>query len=1706
MASTSPLLSKLNNYGQGGLRRGIRGAEVRALISEAYSELLDLLPRQDTPAICEPMTISSEKGGAPLTHKRLHEFLSKSFDLQAFNLPYGSRVAVLLPNGPELAVCLIGVMSHWCAAPINPTYTHTEIESELRSTRARAIIILAGSSINDGAIAAAKATNVGVIVITPQGSTTGLFHMAVLLPIGNASSTSSPTPITSAISKNATALLLHTSGTSGNKKLVPYSLEMIIIGVGCIISSWNLSAQDVCLNMMPLFHIGGIMRNILSPILAGGSVITCSGFDPILFWDVLSTQRVTWYYAAPTMHHAILLQCEERARPLPVSTVRFIANAAGGLLPVLAEKLKTTFDAVILTSYGMTECMPISSPPQDYKLDPTGTSGIPVGPDVCIADDEMNECPIGTRGNILVRGPPCFRGYENDPAANAEAFVTVPNRGEGWFNTGDVGSLDKEGYLFISGRSKEIINRGGETISPFEIEEAVVQHPRIKETIAFSAPHEQFQETVGAVIVTKPGEKFVDLPTLHKFLESRLHRSKWPQVLVLMDALPKNAAGKVLRIKFADRTKLDDVDEESSPLTRMFQGKCPPVGAPLTQLIPLTPLKVDPRETEAFLSKQTNVRAASVVKVNLPFRLDSFVAFVVLDSSSSSSLHSLMGDKHAEIETALQKACEAQLHSFLAPVFVRVVTDFPKLTSGEGKGDIDKQILETRALHIFNERNCVAPRNNTERQIEMVWREQLGSNSAISVTVSFFDIGGDSLKAGKLISALRKKLQVQLSVADLFTAPTIESLSHKIALMKTLGSPAMSSGGGNNNKNRSGLLNSASSASQLSPQFNKDSPNPYVRWEHAMMYSNTSLPCLITQLLPILVIFPFRSIIIWFLIAAPWVELMKRGFGRLDALLLAMVISRVLLGLGAPLLGIAAKWIIVGKYKPGRYALWSTYYLKWWLVEQIINIMGKGWFRDDLPIVGSTLVRLYYILMGAKIGNNVKIHKDAVLAQADLLTMGDDVTIDKATLRPFSLEEGHFVLLPIVVGPRCSIGVKSTIAAGSTLLSGTCIGPLSSSHEKDDAEPSYRNYCRPGFLQPPAYMILLFGCPLLILVTSIGLIPWYIGLKLMVASAKENGWYESDIHSIFHAFLWWITPQRLLFYFFIRIIRRCFVPPVRLVMVIAIKKLIIGPFVPMDAEEKQKPWNLFRYWLMSRLLPGGGLGGVAKLVGTHYEIISIIYRALGAKIGKNVYWPGSGLDIVEYDLLEVGNDVVFGSRSVVFTSTKVRSAKVVFEDGSMIADRCVVLPGVKVGRAAVLGSGSLAPEDMDVPVGSVWVGSTQGSPVNVAPADFSYATKDTTTPFGRAFYEGKATYKVVPLWAIVLYNTSWQAFCTCFRHGALPISLILCRRIMQFDDIEYSPLEVFKISMLAFAPVKLAFCLTSLAVDICGKWFLLGRRKQGAYPWDESSYCQNWQMYLTLQEIRRAERRKNGVLDMIQGSQYLVWYFRALGASIGNNVCLYPNGADPMMTEPDLVDIGDQACIDDASLIAHINTRGVFRLNPLVVGKFAVLKSMTRLLSGATADQNSMMLEHTLVMAGETVDMGSVWQGWPSSSSTSLFAHRQKVAKLLDQVAIQIIAESVGSKDNNDGSATTGDEEKGGDRGAFQRDSRLVTSSSSSAAAAATSSNSNSKSNSKSKNKPSELEKLPLLSSASSSLNSSYSYDGSKKTSSGGSKNSSFEI
>ena len=497
---------------------------------------------------------------------------------------------------------------------------------------------------------------------------------------------------------------------------------------------------------------------------------------------------------------------------------------------------------------------------------------------IIVDDDMATKLPAGVKGNILVRGPPCFGGYENDAQANKESFFTIEGQ-EGWFNTGDMGSLDAAGYLFISGRSKEIINRGGETISPFEIEEAVLQHPLVKETLAFSAPHAEYQESIGVVVVTHPTKPRIDLPSLHKFVEDKLHRSKWPQLIVFMSALPKNAAGKILRIRLGERLQLAAVDEESAPARRLHSATCPPVGTPLSQPIECTQVVVDFSSTEEFLRHLPKVTNAAVIAVDLPGRQDACVAFV-----STASLSGAASDQ-AEV---LLKECQENLHQYLAPVVIHIL---PSLPTQSVSPAVDREALQKIALRLYAEKSIVLPRNAIETQLEAIWRAQLGAASSVSVATSFFDLGGDSLKAGQLVAVMRKKMRVQLSVADLFTASTIEKMAHKIATLKTLGSPSPNP--------QSARQASGSTTDPALP----GAAGLYATSEHMSFFSNTSFACLVVQALPIAVVYPISRLLVWYLFASLWVGLMKFGHRRFETLVAAMLITRLLAGVIGPLTG-----------------------------------------------------------------------------------------------------------------------------------------------------------------------------------------------------------------------------------------------------------------------------------------------------------------------------------------------------------------------------------------------------------------------------------------------------------------------------------------------------------------------------------------------------------------------------------------------------------------------------------------------------------------------------------------------------------------------------------------------------------------------------------------------------------------------------------
>jgi acyl-CoA synthetase (AMP-forming)/AMP-acid ligase II len=291
--------------------------------------------------------------------------------------------------------------------------------------------------------------------------------------------------------------VLHTSGTTSRPKQVPLTNANLCHSACNIRRALELTANDRCLNVMPLFHIHGLAAAVLASLASGASIVCTPGFYAPRFFEWVAEFQPTWYTAVPTMHQAILARAGGETRP---SSLRFIRSCSAALPPQVMAELERFFSVPVIESYGMTEAahQMASNPLPPEKRKP-GSVGRAAGPEVAIMDDAGRLATAGETGEIVIRGPNVMAGYAGNPAANESAF-----RG-GWFRTGDQGRLDEEGYLYISGRTKEIINRGGEKISPREIDEALLEHPAVKESAVVASPDETRGEIVKAFVILAPG-------------------------------------------------------------------------------------------------------------------------------------------------------------------------------------------------------------------------------------------------------------------------------------------------------------------------------------------------------------------------------------------------------------------------------------------------------------------------------------------------------------------------------------------------------------------------------------------------------------------------------------------------------------------------------------------------------------------------------------------------------------------------------------------------------------------------------------------------------------------------------------------------------------------------------------------------------------------------------------------------------------------------------------------------------------------------------------------------------------------------------------------------------------------------------------------------------------------------------------------------
>jgi acyl-CoA synthetase (AMP-forming)/AMP-acid ligase II/acyl carrier protein len=451
----------------------------------------------------------------------------------------GDRIAVMLPNGPETATAILAVMAGFTCAPLNPLYRKNELEFYLSDMRASAIILTHG--VEPNVPATARSLGIPAITLMSAGTVAGAFDLAgEKQDRVHGSGFAGPDDI---------GLVLHTSGTTSRPKLVPLTQSGIVDSAVNIAEPLGLAGNDICLNVMPLFHIHGLIGAVITSLVSGGSVVCTPGFSPESMMQWLHTYCPTWYTAVPTIHQHVLKQAVLNKDDMRMSGLRFIRSSSASLPFSVKEGLEEVFRVPVIEAYGMTEAAhQVSTNMLPPCLHKPGSAGLPTGLEMTILDRQGNRLPPRITGEIALRGWHLFKGYENNPEANGRAFVN------GWFLTGDLGYMDEEGYLFIVGRIKEMINRGGEKISPREIEEALLSGPGVADAIAFSIPDPVLGEIVGAAVVLK-GEQGVPAADLKKHVSGRLAYFKVPARLWIVDEIPKGPTGKIQRIGMFDRLK-----------------------------------------------------------------------------------------------------------------------------------------------------------------------------------------------------------------------------------------------------------------------------------------------------------------------------------------------------------------------------------------------------------------------------------------------------------------------------------------------------------------------------------------------------------------------------------------------------------------------------------------------------------------------------------------------------------------------------------------------------------------------------------------------------------------------------------------------------------------------------------------------------------------------------------------------------------------------------------------------------------------------------------------------------------------------------------------------------------------------------------------------------------------------------------------------
>ena len=519
--------------------------------------LADLLAVGDDDA---PAIVTAE--GAVLSHGRLRvETARLSNRLRDLGVGPGDRVAIVLDNGPEMAVAFLAAATAGAAAPLNPRYRAEELRFYMDDLGVR--VLITGPEGSAGAAAARRAVS-GSESVTLATLAGPFDRLELAREAGNTPPATTARPAetpgdadpeedsepTRGRNPDDVALVLHTSGTTSRPKIVPIRHRNLARSAANIAGSLAMTASDRSLNVMPLFHIHGLLASLLAPLSAGGSVVCTEGFDAFRFFSWLEALRPTYYTAVPTMHQMVLSRSSGRRSVARDCGLRFVRSSSASLPAPVLEALEELFGVPVIEAYGMTEAThQMCANPLPPAVTKARSVGIPTGIELVVLDSRGRPAPTGQRGEVAVRGPTVIDGYESNPEADRAAFTS------GWFRTGDEGRVDADGYLFLTGRLKEQINRGGEKVSPLEVDEALLSHSAVAQAVTFAVPHPKLGEEVAAAVVAVEGASVTERE-LRRHLSESLAAFKIPRRVLFLDELPKGPTGKLQRIGLAERLGL----------------------------------------------------------------------------------------------------------------------------------------------------------------------------------------------------------------------------------------------------------------------------------------------------------------------------------------------------------------------------------------------------------------------------------------------------------------------------------------------------------------------------------------------------------------------------------------------------------------------------------------------------------------------------------------------------------------------------------------------------------------------------------------------------------------------------------------------------------------------------------------------------------------------------------------------------------------------------------------------------------------------------------------------------------------------------------------------------------------------------------------------------------------------------------------------